>query len=68
MQPKFDVRIRTNYYCLDQWGKIQSATTQEDCKRTLKNSSIFWDICPCSPVKVSGRSEDHIASIFRDKE
>jgi hypothetical protein len=28
----------------------------------------FWDITPCSPVKVTGVSEEHAASIFRVEE
>jgi hypothetical protein len=31
----------------------------------VMKSSIFWDITPCSPLKVSDHSEEHIASIFR---
>jgi hypothetical protein len=26
---------------------------------------IFWDVMPCSPLKVNGRFEEHIVSIFR---
>jgi hypothetical protein len=28
-------------------------------------SSLFWDITPCSQVKVTDVSEEHVASIFR---
>jgi hypothetical protein len=31
----------------------------------VMKSSVFWDITPCSPLKVSRRSEEHIGSIFR---
>jgi hypothetical protein len=31
-------------------------------------SSMFWDITPCSPLKSTDVSEEHIASIFRVKE
>jgi hypothetical protein len=31
-------------------------------------SSIFWDITPCSPLKVTDISEEHVASIYMDKE
>jgi hypothetical protein len=31
-------------------------------------SSIFWNITPCSPLKVNRFSEEHIASIFRVEE
>jgi hypothetical protein len=27
-------------------------------------SSIFWDITPCSPLKVNDVSEEHVASIL----
>jgi hypothetical protein len=27
--------------------------------------TLFWDIMPCSPLKVTNVSEEHIASIFR---
>jgi hypothetical protein len=30
----------------------------------VKNS-IFWDITPCSPLKVNEVSEKHVASIVR---
>jgi hypothetical protein len=30
----------------------------------MKNN-IFWDITPCSPLKVNRLSEELIASIFR---
>jgi hypothetical protein len=29
------------------------------------NSSILWHITPCSPLKVTGVSEEYVASIFR---
>jgi hypothetical protein len=29
---------------------------------------VFWDITPCSPLKVSRRSEEYVASIFRVEE
>jgi hypothetical protein len=28
-------------------------------------STIFWDITPCSPLKVNRRSQKHVDSIFR---
>jgi hypothetical protein len=32
------------------------------------NSTIFWDVTPCSPVEVNHVLEEHNASIFRDEE
>jgi hypothetical protein len=29
---------------------------------------IFWDITPCSPLKVTDVSEEHVSSIFKVKE
>jgi hypothetical protein len=31
----------------------------------VMKSAIFWDITPCSPLKVRDVPEEHIASIFR---
>jgi hypothetical protein len=34
----------------------------------VMKSTIFWDITPCSPVKATDVSEEHIASICRVEE
>jgi hypothetical protein len=34
----------------------------------VMKSTIFWDIMPCSPLKSTDVSEEHIASIFRVEE
>jgi hypothetical protein len=34
----------------------------------VMKTTIFWDISPCSPLKSTGVSEEHIASIFRVEE
>jgi hypothetical protein len=34
----------------------------------VTKSSIFWDIAPCSPLKSTDVSEEHVASIFRFEE
>jgi hypothetical protein len=31
----------------------------------VMRSSVFWDITPCSPLKATDVSEEHVASIFR---
>jgi hypothetical protein len=31
-------------------------------------SYVFWDITPCSPVRATYVSEEHVASIFRVEE
>jgi hypothetical protein len=31
-------------------------------------SFVFWDLMPCSPLKVNYVSEEPVASIFRAKE
>jgi hypothetical protein len=31
-------------------------------------STTFWDISPCSPLKINRRFEKHIASTFRVEE
>jgi hypothetical protein len=31
-------------------------------------STIFWDITPCSPLKVNDVPEEHVAFIFRVEE
>jgi hypothetical protein len=31
----------------------------------VMKSAIFWDITPCSPLKVNNVSEEHVISIFR---
>jgi hypothetical protein len=31
----------------------------------VMKSSIFWDVSPCSPLKVNRRFGEHVASIFR---
>jgi hypothetical protein len=32
------------------------------------NSSIFWDITPCSPLKIMNVSKKEVTSIFRVEE
>jgi hypothetical protein len=34
----------------------------------VMKSSTSWDITPCSPLKVSDVSEEHVAPIFRVEE
>jgi hypothetical protein len=34
----------------------------------VMKSPIFWDITPCSPLKVNRSSKEHVASIFRVEE
>jgi hypothetical protein len=33
----------------------------------VMNSSVFWDIMPCSPLKVNRRFGEHITYILRSK-
>jgi hypothetical protein len=42
----------------------------EALSAVVMKSSLFWDITPCSPLKVNRRfvSEEHVASIFRVEE
>jgi hypothetical protein len=35
---------------------------------TGRKSSIFWDITPCSTLKITDVSEEHVAFIFRVEE
>jgi hypothetical protein len=34
----------------------------------VMKSTIFWDITPCSPLKATDVSEEHVASIFGAEE
>jgi hypothetical protein len=40
----------------------------EDITAITANSTVFWDVMPCSLDKFSIASEDHIASISKVKE
>jgi hypothetical protein len=37
-------------------------------KPYYSKSSIFWDIAPCSPLKVNHVLGEHVTSIFRAEE
>jgi hypothetical protein len=49
-------------------GKFRSRCMEEVYEEYTMRNSIFWDITPCSTVKVNRDSEEHIASIFRVEE
>jgi hypothetical protein len=44
------------------WAKIVSSVGSEVL------TAVFWDITPCSPLKVIYVTEEHIVSIFRIEE
>jgi hypothetical protein len=53
-----------NLYCSPSIIKVISVGFEVLTEVVLK-SIIFWDIMPCSPLRVNDVSEEHIASIFR---
>jgi hypothetical protein len=51
-----------------QCGQITNYVGFEVHTAVVMKSSAFWDISPCSPLKATDLSEEHVASIFKIEE
>jgi hypothetical protein len=56
------------FNCKDGGSKLLRNVSERLSTSMMSEESVFWDIMPCSPLKVTDVSEEHFASIFRDEE